>query len=161
MENKNQIVINRIFNAPVELIWKAWTDPEMAKKWWAPKDFTCSLIKIDFKVGGKNLNCMQGKMPDGKEVAVYSTGTYKEIIPMEKIVMSDSFADKDGNIVPASYYGMEEMSLELEVAVTFENLGNQTKMVLTHSGMQTVDDKMRTEMGQGWTQMFDKLDGIL
>jgi hypothetical protein len=101
----NNLTITRDFAAPRETVWKAWTIPEMFKKWWGPKDFTCPVARIDFKVGGTYLVCMRG--PDGKDI--WSTGTYKKIVPMEKIVCTDSFADKDGNVVPATYYGMEGM----------------------------------------------------
>ena len=159
---KNEIVITRIFEAPVELVWKYWTEPEYSKRWWAPKDFTCSVSKIDFKVGGKYFSCMRGKMPDGKITEVCSTGVYKEIIPLKKLVMSDSFADKKGNVVPASHYGFEGFfPMNLLITVTFENLKDKTKITLKHSGLEDVDDKMKSDMEQGWSQMFDKLNKII
>ncbi|AKB78832.1 putative glutathione S-transferase-related transmembrane protein [Methanosarcina horonobensis HB-1 = JCM 15518] len=62
MTNKNQnigeqeLVITKIFNAPRELVWKAWTDPERVKRWWGPKGFTSPVSEIDFRVGGAYLN---------------------------------------------------------------------------------------------------------
>lgn len=79
------VSITRTFNLPVDTVWKAWTEPESFKKWWGPKDYTCPSCTIDFKVGGKNLAAMRG--PDGKDI--WSTGTYKEIIPQKKIVYTD------------------------------------------------------------------------
>jgi Activator of Hsp90 ATPase homolog 1-like protein len=59
------LVIERIFDAPRELVWKAWSDPEMAKRWWGPKGFTAPAAEIDFRVGGKELLAMQS--PDFNE----------------------------------------------------------------------------------------------
>lgn len=61
---EKELLISRIFNAPVELVWKAWTDSEVFKHWWGPKDFTTPVIKIDLSVGGEYFNCMRS--PEGK-----------------------------------------------------------------------------------------------
>src|SRR5689334_16426621 len=72
-----QLTFEREFDAPVELVWKAWTDPEMIKKWWGPKYWSSSEAKIDFKVGGKYLLNMRGKMgPDMPDMENWSGGTY-------------------------------------------------------------------------------------
>jgi len=151
-ENKNELTITRVFDAPRGKVWKAWTDPEELKKWWGPKNFTAPVSKIDLRVGGKYLSCMRA--PDGKDY--WSTGVYREIVPMERIVVTDSFADEKGNVVPASHYGMtEDFPLELLVTVTFEQLGNKTKMVLRHEGIP--EGMMRELTETGWSESFDKL----
>jgi uncharacterized protein YndB with AHSA1/START domain len=162
MSDTNTLVITRIFDAPRELVWKMWTEPEMMKKWWGPKDFTAPSINIDFNVSGKILACMRGANAPGAPIRdFWSTGTYKEIIPMEKIVVTDSFADEQGNIVNASYYGMSgDFPMELLITLTFEEVdGGKTRMTLKHEGMPT------GEMGDGakvgWNQSFDKLEAAL
>ncbi|MBI4044969.1 MAG: SRPBCC domain-containing protein [Candidatus Diapherotrites archaeon] len=155
---KDELVITRVFNAPVELVWRAWSEPEMAKKWWGPKEFSAPAIKMDFRVGGKYLFCMRGPMPDGKEVDIYSTGTYKEIIPLKKIVATDSFADEKGNVVTSDHYGMPGIPKEMEVAITFEDMGGKTKMVLMHKGMPGF---MSKDANAGWSTSFDKLENAL
>jgi uncharacterized protein YndB with AHSA1/START domain len=152
---KDALVIERIFDAPRELVWKAWTDPELAKKWWGPRGFTAPLAEIDFRVGGKSLLAMQS--PDFNEGRpIYSTGVYKEIIPMERIVTTDCFADESGNVVPATHYGMgEDIPLEMLITVTFEDLGDRTKMTLRHEGLPA--GEMIEGAGQGWNESFDKL----
>lgn len=159
METKNELTITRIFDAPAETVWKYWTEPEYFKKWWGPKDFTCPEAKIDFRVDGKHLSCMRGSPKQGAPVQdFWSTGTYKEIVPMKKIVVTDSFADERGNIVPSTHYGMKGFPLEMLVTVTFEELeGNRTKMTLAHSGIQSINQTDRSNMEQGWNQSFDKL----
>lgn len=144
------LVITRIFDAPRELVWHAWTDPEHAKRWWGPKNFTAPHIDIDLRVGGKYLFCMRG--PDGKDY--WSTGTYREIIPYEKLVCTDSFSDENGNIVSAEAYGMKGMPLELLVTITFEEHQGKTKMTLRHAGFT---GEMKEMASAGWGESFDKL----
>jgi uncharacterized protein YndB with AHSA1/START domain len=146
------LVITRFFDAPRELVWKAWTEPEHLMRWWGPKDFTSPVCKIDLRVGGKYLYCMRS--PEGQEF--WSTGVYREIVPPERLVVTDSFADKDGNVVPASDYGLgDDFPLELQVTVIFEEHQGKTKMTLHHAGMPAGQIREMTEAG--WNQSFDKL----
>lgn len=152
----DELVIERVFDAPRELVWKAWTEPERAMQWWGPRGYTTPVARMDFRVGGKFLNCMRG--PDG--VDIWSTGVYKEIVEPERLVMTDSFADKDGNVVNGTVYGMPEgVPDEMLVTVTFEDVGGKTRMTLRHSGLPAgfhLDGA-----NQGWNEMFDKLDELL
>lgn len=151
-----ELVIERIFNVPRELIWKAWTDPEMLVRWWGPKDFTAPVCRLDFRVGGKYLYCMRS--PDGKDY--WSTGTFTEIVPLERIVQTDSFADEKGNVVPASHYGMNaDFPLELVITLTFEDLGGRTKLTLRHAGMPTGKDAEGADAG--WNESLDKLAALV
>ena len=153
MTNQNELVITRIFDSPLELVWKAWTNPMFAIQWWGPKNFTTPVCSIDFREGGKYLNCMRS--PEGRNF--WSTGTYKEIIPLKKLVCTDSFADDKGNVVPASYYGMpgDNWQMELLVTIEFEVLAGKTKMTLTHSGIPAGEIKEMTD--KSWNESFDKL----
>lgn len=149
---ERELVITRVFDAPRELVWKAWTEPERTKKWWGPKGFTSPVSKIDLRVGGKHLNCMRS--PEGKDY--WSTGVYREIVAPERLVMTDSFADAEGNVVPATYYGMSaDFPLELQVTVTFEEHEGKTKMTLRHVGIPA--GEMSELTGAGWNESFDKL----
>jgi uncharacterized protein YndB with AHSA1/START domain len=150
------LTITRIFNTPRKRVWKAWTDPETIKKWWGPKIFTAPHISIDFRVGGKYLYCM--KSETGEEAwkkGFWTTGVYKEIVPMEKLVMTDSFADEHGNIVSGSEYGMEGIPEELEVTVTFEDVGDKTKITMVHTGFPEGEHVQLA--GVGWNESFDKM----
>jgi uncharacterized protein YndB with AHSA1/START domain len=149
---KQEIVITRVFDAPRELVWKAWTDPEHFKSWWGPKDYTCPFCEMDLRVGGKYLSCMRS--PEGQEY--WSTGVYREIIPMERIVFTDCFADEQGNIVPATHYGMSpDFPLEMLVTVTLEDQDGKTKITLKHTGIPTGPDSEGAQ--QGWNESFEKL----
>jgi uncharacterized protein YndB with AHSA1/START domain len=154
---QKELIITRVFDAPRERVWKAWTDPEEVKKWWGPKGFTAPVIQVDFRVGGKYLYCMRGAVtPGGKEQDFWSTGVYREIVPMERIVVTDSFADEKGNKVPASYYGMqgEGWPLELTVEEIFEEQDGKTTLTLRHAGFPS--DQIEGARA-GWSTSLDKL----
>ena len=149
---EQELIITRIFDAPRELVWKAWTDPERVKRWWGPKNFTAPVSKIDLRVGGTYLNCMRS--PEGKDY--WSTGVYREIVEPSLLVCTDSFADEKGNVIPASHYGMEgDWPLELRISVTFEETGGKTTMTLRHEGIPAGQMSELTEAG--WNESFDKL----
>ena len=145
------LIITRIFNASCELVWKTWTDPEHLMRWWGPKNFTSPVCKIDLRVGGKYLYCMRSS----EDQDYWSTGIYKEIVPLERIVCTDNFADKDGNIVPASSLGIPgEWTDELMVTVTLEDLVGKTKLTMRQVGLPADWMEMTNA---GWNQSFDKL----
>ena len=88
-----RMTITRVFDAPRELVWKAWTDPRYVMQWWGPEGFTAPVVQMDFRVGGKSLLCM--RTPDGQEF--WNAVEYHDIIPYEKIVSSMYFSDSEGN----------------------------------------------------------------
>lgn len=150
---KDAIVIERVFDAPVDVIWQLWTQPEHFKKWYGPEGFTVPVAKMDVRVGGTRLVCMETETPDGP-IQIWTTGEYTEIVPGERLVYTDSMADENGNVVSPSSQGMndEEYPETTEVTVLLEDLGGRTKMVLTHAGL--AGDEGANE---GWAQAFAKL----
>jgi uncharacterized protein YndB with AHSA1/START domain len=156
MAPARELVITRIFDAPRAAVWKAWTDAAQLRRWWGPKDFTAPAATIDLRVGGRYHICMRA--PDGKDY--WSTGVYRAIEAPARLVFTDAFADAEGNVVPASHYGMPgEWPLEMEVTVTLEDLGGRTRMTLRHVGLPAGD---HSEMaGSGWNESLDKLAGSL
>lgn len=157
--SSDELVITRVLDAPREVVWKAWTDSETLKRWWGPKGFTTPHHEMDFRVGGKYLNCMRGPSGSDFDKDFWSTGVYREIVPMERIVCTDSFADAEGNVVPATHYGMSNMPLEMLVTVTFEDEGGRTRMTMRHAGIPAGED--RDGANQGWSESFDKLEELL
>ena len=91
-DNTPSISIERIFDAPLERVWRAWTEPEMIKQWWGPAGFSAPTVKMNFKVGGQYTFSMIG--PEG--VLTWSSGIYEKIIPLKKIVCTDYFSDEFG-----------------------------------------------------------------
>ncbi len=155
---RDKVVITRIFDAPRERVWEAWTIPEQAREWWGPKGYTAPVIRIDLRVGGEFFNCMS--RPDEKPVC--GIGTFKEIKTLERFVVTDSFADEQGKIVPATYYGMSpDWPREALITVTFEKLGGKTRLTLTYSGIRGVSEADLQGMSKGWDEMFDKLEAYL
>lgn len=149
---ERELVITRIFDAPRELVFKAWTECEHLQRWWGPKGFTAPFCKIDLRVGGKYLFCMRS--PESKDF--WSTGVYREIVQLERLVCTDSFADAEGNVVPATHYGMgADFPLETQVTVTFAEHEGKTQMTLRHVGIPM--GMMRDMSNAGWNESLDKL----
>ena len=156
MNEIQPVVITRAFKAPVEKVWAALTEEEQLKKWWGPKDFTAPHITVDLRVGGKYLFAMHGPAGTEFDQDMWSTGTYEEIVPLKRLVYSDSFADAEGNIVPPSAYGMTDMEEVQQVTIELESLPDgSTQMTLTHEGAAPGENA--DNMADGWNQSLDKL----
>jgi uncharacterized protein YndB with AHSA1/START domain len=151
------LVIERGFDASRERVWMAWTVPDLFKRWWGPKGFTVPNCRISLRVGGSYLYDMRS--PEGKDT--WGTGFYREIVPYERLVATDSFSDEKGSIVPASVYGLGPgFPLELLLTVTFdEPKKGKTKLTLSHAGMPPGKDMEGAR--EGWNQSLDKLADAL
>jgi len=89
--NNRTLSLKRTFNAPLKLVWEAWTQPEHIALWWGPKGMDTKVIEHDFRVGGRWKYTME--MPDGNEFI--SDGVFSEIIELEKIFSSANFKPND------------------------------------------------------------------
>jgi uncharacterized protein YndB with AHSA1/START domain len=87
-----EIVITRIVDAPRELVWQAWTDPQHVAKWWGPRGFSTTIKRMDFRVGGVWEHVMHG--PDGAKYP--NKSVFKEIVPLERITYSHGGGREDG-----------------------------------------------------------------
>lgn len=138
------VTIERLFDAPISLVWKAWTQPEHISHWWGPKGMKIEIVEHDFKVGGKWKYNMP--MPNGK--LFVSEGKYLEIIPGQKIVTTADF---------------RPMTEGVELHMLFEERDQQTLFTF-HVVHDTEDYKLQQEkMGiyNGWGSAFDRLDAFL
>lgn len=153
LNETDRMVITRVFDAPREIVWKAWTDPKYVAQWWGPTGFSAPVCQMDFRVGGKALFCM--KSPDGQEF--WNGVEYHEIVPYEKIVSLMYFADSKGNKVDPASMGIEHEAVEGAYDVTlFEDLGNgQTK--LTFIGNEPAESAKESGQLEGWKQILDKV----
>lgn len=150
--SKEAIVIERIFNAPIDLIWQMWTEPEHFKQWYGPKGATIPVADMDLRVGGKRLICMEMQMRD-RSMKMWTTGEYLELEPKVRLVYTESMADEKGNVVTPSAMGMPDDHPETtEVTVQLEDLDGRTKMVMTHAGVPA-----NSPGASGWNQAFAKL----
>jgi uncharacterized protein YndB with AHSA1/START domain len=152
-----RMVVTRVFDAPRELVWKAWTDPKYIMQWWGPKGFSCPACEMDFRVGGKSLLCM--KTPDGYEG--WNAIEYHEIVLHEKIVSSMYFSDSEGNKIDPAQLGLKDEAIEGAYDVTlFEDLGNgQTKV--THTGNEPMESAKESGQMEGWIETLDKVAEVV
>ncbi len=147
---EDAVVIERTFTTNVDLIWQMWTDPHHFKNWYGPKGFTVPVAEMELRVGGKRLICMVSL--DGK-MKMWTVSEYKEIVPNERLVYTESPSDEKGNMVSPSAMGMPEgYPAVTEVIVSLEDLGGRTKMVMNHVGVPAASGA-----SGGWEQAFDKL----
>ncbi|HLC03450.1 MAG TPA: SRPBCC domain-containing protein [Anaerolineales bacterium] len=146
---ERQIEVSRTFESPLELLWKAWTEPEHFMKWYGPKGFTAPTCEIDLREGGRHLWSMLS--PDGRQM--YYTGSYKEVVLMERLVFSDGMSDAEGNLI-----GMGEgMPESWDVTVTFVHADGKTTVTVSHVGYGASAEHAR----MGWEQAIDKLTAVL
>ena len=160
MEQKNELVITREFNAPRELVFKMWTEAEHLAKWWGPKGFTIKVSKLDVAPGGIFLYCMAG---EGFEM--WGKFVYLEVMPPERLIFISSFSDKDGNITRAPFSAT--WPLEVMNTLTLTELDGKTTLTIEGGPHNATDEEMDTfragipSMNQGFGGTFDQLDGYL
>ena len=157
--NKRDLVFTRVFDAPVEQIWRAWTDSEYVMQWWGPTGFTSPSAEMDFREGGTSLVCMRAPQELGGQ-DMYNTWTYTKIVPMQSIEYILNFADKDGNQLDPAKMGMPAGTpQDVRHLVTFKAVGdNKTELTVTEYDW-TVGQMM--EMSKmGMEQCLDKMAAI-
>ena len=152
---QHNIVITRRFDAPVELVWKACTEPEYVMRWWGPKDYTSPSCRIDLREGGKFLFCMRAPQYQGGQ-DFYSTGVYQKIVPLKLLEFTQSLSDPDGNVIDPAQVGMPpDFPAETRMVITFKALGSQTEITITESNW--TEGQMRDYSVLGMNQSLDKL----
>ena len=148
---EQELVITRVFDAPRELVFKTWTEPEHFVHWWGPKGFTTPHCKIDPRPGGVWHCCMRST--DGKDI--WCGGVYREIVVPERIVCTDCFTDEKGNVVDPAVYGMPEAPKEMLLTVTLTEKNGRTTLTVKHSLPLWLAERMGAP--QGWNSSFDRL----
>ena len=164
--NENEIKIERIFNAPKTVVWNAWTDPELIKEWWGPEGFTAPSIKVDLQVGGKYVFAMQG--PEGSEwdKVMYSAGIYNEIVPNEKLVVTDFFSDENGNRMEPVKSGQDSnFPTEMKATILFEEIEDgKTKLSIIYpkpENKEQFEAMLKSGMKEGWQSSLNKLAKVV
>jgi uncharacterized protein YndB with AHSA1/START domain len=149
---QDAVVIERSFDAPVDLIWQMWTDPEHFKAWYGPDGAAIPVAKMDVGVGGRRLVCMEMQTPNGP-MQMWFTGEYREVVENQRLVYTDSMSDENGNVSSPADMGMPEgHPTTTEVSVELTDIGGRTKMVLTHTGIPA-----DSPGAAGWVMALDKL----
>jgi uncharacterized protein YndB with AHSA1/START domain len=146
------LVITRDFDAPRELVWKAWTRPQHFVRWWGPKGFTVPFCKIDLRPGGVMHFCMRS--PEGRDF--WNKGVFREVVEPERLVSTDSFSDEEGNLLQPAHYGMSpEWPSETLLTVTLAEHEGKTKLTLQQTVLESVAERNGAQ--QGWTETLDRL----
>ena len=140
----NTVTMKRTFNAPIKVVWEAWTQAAHIAQWWGPKGMETKVLAHDFRVGGQWKYSMA--MPDGKEFI--SEGVYQEIVPYEKIVTSADF---------------KPMTEGVELHVLMEAEGDQTHFTfkVVHSSEDYRIQQEKMGIYNGWGTVFDRLEAFV
>lgn len=152
---KEDIVITRIIDAPLEMVWKAWTDPEMVMRWWGPKYYTSPWCKIDLRVGGKFIFAMRAPKEQGG-MENFTAGVYQKIVPLERLEFTQGLADKDGNRIDPAEIGMPpDFPKEIRTVIVFRPKGNMTELTITEHDW--TPGQMMVYSYAGMHQCLDKM----
>ena len=145
------VSINREFDAPLSLVWDAYTKPEILDQWWAPKPLASKTKNMDFKVGGRRFYAMI--LPDGPEH--WGIQAFTSISPKTNLKWVSSFTDKDENIntdLPSSNWDLN-----------FSEQGGKTKVSIVIKHKTLADIEMLIQMGfkEGFTMTLNFLEELL
>jgi len=148
---KKALIITREFAAPVELVWRAWTDPELLAEWWAPKPWKAITVSMDFREGGTWLYYMQG--PEGEKH--YCKADYTSITPYKNYQGTDAFCDEKGNVnkeFPNTNWN-----------VSFSSTPTGTMVHIQNTFKELADMQKIIDLGfeQGFTMAHGNLDQYL
>lgn len=138
-----ELVLTREFDAPRALVFRVWTEPRHASRWWGPQGFTTVSCRMDARPGGAYRMAMRG--PDG--VVRTRRGIYREVTPA-RIVFSYAWEDADGN--PGH---------EMQVTITLEEIGTRTRLTLRQTGFAAIPE--RDSHRSGWTSCLQRLAEFL
>ncbi|HEY9857168.1 MAG TPA: SRPBCC domain-containing protein [Stenomitos sp.] len=154
VENEKVLVLERVFDAPRDLVFKMYKEPEHLKRWWGPRGWEVPVCRVDFRPGGTWHYCM--KCVDQNQGQFYGMeswgkGVYREIVEPEKIVYVDYFSDAEGNV--------NEAMPSTVVTLEFVDLGGKTKLVSygEYASAEALKTVMDMGMLQGITETWDRL----
>jgi uncharacterized protein YndB with AHSA1/START domain len=159
MSERTEFILDRLFDAPREMVWRAWTDPELLSRWYGPRVETI-IHKFELKPGGLWLNEM--RFGDTSDL---SKSVFQEVLPQEKLVWQTSSTDSDWNVIPNPM--MPDWPRVMLTIVTFEESGARTKVQLTWVPFQASDAEITcftgavANMGKGWESGFTIMDELL
>lgn len=143
------LVLTRLINAPREKVFKAWTDPELLKQWFAPLPWTTPSVQVDVRPGGANTVVMRD--PNGQDFP--NSGVYLEVVKNERLVFTDA------------YTKAWEPSQKpfMTVILTFEDEGGKTRYTARVRHWTVEDREAHEKMGfhRGWGQCADQLEALV
>src|SRR5437764_4243579 len=139
-----EIVLTRMFDAPRQMVFDAFSKPELLKRWFGPRGWSLVVCDVDLRVGGGFRFVLRG--PDGKEMGM--RGTYREIVPPERSVHMESFDDYPG---------------ESQVTTVLVEQGGRTTLTATvlYPSQEIRDVVIKSGMEHGAAESYDKLAALL
>ena len=159
--NLEEFVISRVFDAPRELVWKAFTEPQRMKEWWGPTGVTITKSEMDLRPGGSYHYAM--RTPDGN--TMWGKFVYREITPPSRMVLVSSFSDETGGVT--RHPMAPTWPLEMLSTFSFEEEGGKTRFTVRWSPLNASEEERATfvaghaSMQQGWGGTLDKLAAYL
>jgi uncharacterized protein YndB with AHSA1/START domain len=158
---EREFMITRVFDAPRELVWQAFTEAERLKHWWGPKGFKMLSCKLDLRPGGLFHYGMQA--PDGSEM--WGRWIFREIVKPERLVIIVSFSDKDGGVTRHPF--VPGWPAEMLGTSTFADQDGKTLLTTRTVAFNATDAERATfeagfeSMKQGFTGTWDQLAAYL
>jgi len=149
---RNTVVIERVIEAPVDLVWRMWTEPEHFAAWYGPAGAAIPVARMDVRVGGTRLVCMELHTPHGT-TRMWFTGEYREVVEKTRLVYTEAMSDEHGNVLSPAEMGLPEgHPATTEIRVELDDMGGRSRMVVTHVGV--ADD---SPGAAAWRAALDKL----
>lgn len=146
------VKVSREIDAPIDTVWRMWTDPEMFKQWYGPMGMSVPTAEMDVTVGCTRKICMEMKSAE-RTMSMWFIGVYKEVTRPTRLVYTESMCTQDGTLIPPASMGMPEGTPEItEVIVDLSEENGKTIMTMVHVGVQE-----GTAGDGGWNQAIDKL----
>jgi uncharacterized protein YndB with AHSA1/START domain len=145
----NDLVLTRVMDVPREKLFRAWTEPELMKQWFAPLPWTTPHVEVDPRAGGTSMVVMRS--PEGQDYP--NSGVYLEVVKNEKIVFTDAYTEAWKPSAKPFFTGI----------ITFEDLGGgKTRYTATARHWTAEDRETHEKMGfhEGWGQCASQLEAL-
>lgn len=158
---RRDFIITRTFDAPRELIFSLWSDPNHLRRWWGPKGCSVGFCNMDLRPGGQLLYSL--RMPDGTEM--WGKFVYREILPPDRLVFVNSFSDPQGNVTRAPFN--PKWPLEILNTLNFGEQFNLTTLTLMGHPLNPTEEELQLfesmldSLHQGFSATFDQLSAYL
>ena len=150
-KDNKMVTVERLFNASLDLVWAAWTEPQILDQWWAPKPWKSRTKTMNFKAGGQRLYAMVG--PEGEEQ--WALADYTSISPKTNFKFKDAFCDNKGNInedFPRSDWNVD---------FTGSNGATTVVVKIKHENLSDLEKIIEMGFKDGFTMALENLDEIL
>ena len=159
--SNREFVITRVFDAPRELVWKAWTERDRLMQWFGPKGFTMRVATLDLRPGGVFHYCLRS--PAGQDI--WGKFVYRDIVAPERIVLVNAFSDPQGGL---THHPMSPTwPLEMLSTTTLAEQGGKTTITVRWAPLNATEVERKTfdagheSMRMGWTGTMDQLAAYL